>query len=371
MAKTSTTAGRTPGLYTYNVGYTYNDIYKSDKITQKAINDKRTEAQNAALKLNGQLKKTGQRSDCLKGVAVGYCGKGHTFFKPVFCEKESCQHCGQDRSPAHYRRCSAVIDTVLKWNAVSYLVITIPEEIRSWYLDKKALNNFRNYIRRKLKADGFTTAALRWHWAGTCKTCQGKKNVKDQCIDCNGTGAGDEWHPHLNILLPSGNNGKIQCFERFNFKKEYLNEWRKDLQSWFKKKHPTANPDKLKGNIYANFIPSVGTPVRDKRTKQYKPLTDKIFQMKVRHRVRYIFRATLRNRKLSEIIEPILKRYVNTARIGQWDKTEHKPKNCPCCGDPLKWYGEPAAKFWERKKILIEVEKGLYFVNYLAETAYG
>jgi hypothetical protein len=63
------------------------------------------------------------------------------------------------------------------------LIITVPEELREKWRDKKALNEVVRYVWKMLKREGFECGVYRWHFAGD---------------------KGRRWYPHLNILLPWG-----------------------------------------------------------------------------------------------------------------------------------------------------------------------
>lgn len=368
MKNTNTAGGA--GLYAHKEGQSYSKLYESAKFEQKRINDKRVGLARQASDLNKQLQKSHGKPFCLKGVSVGYCPEGTVIYRPVYCEKEGCEFCGQDGSPAHFKRINAVAPTVLKWKALTYLVITIPEEIRSQYYQKDKLNKFRTFIRRKLKADGFTQAAMRWHWAGSCSACKGKKSLKDNCLVCRGTGAGDTYHPHLNILLPAGNSEDVKCYTpgRYDLPKKYLADWRKSLENYFKKHHP--DKPLTVGNIWHGFVPPVGTAVKT-RDGKYRPLTEKIYERKVRHKLKYVFRATLRDPVLVSSFELILKKYKNTTRIGQWEEVAPEPAICHCCNQELKWYNERADRFWDNWHTLTEIKPGVYFRDYLKDREDG
>lgn len=83
---------------------------------------------------------------------------------------------------------------------MGYMVITIPEDLRVLFYDKEILRDFRSKLLRKCKEDYHLTKGLaRYHWFGDCVHCAGVG-----CKDCKGTGAGDAFYPHLNILFPEG-----------------------------------------------------------------------------------------------------------------------------------------------------------------------
>jgi len=350
---------KSASLYPEHIAISYNDLnlYNEHYIAKgDAILNERLKDSYLALSLNQKLENKYQNR-CVTGVSVGTCGK-HFFYKPVHCGKESCRYCGEDNSQAHKRRVSRVIDQVRTWKAVSYFVITVPEEARNKMKTRQALNDFRNFVRRKLKRDGFTTALVRWHYAGKCNHCGGGKVARLGCVFCQGTGCGDTWEPHLNILLPAGNtkrttkSGKIKdavtCYDygRETLKSAYIDSWRLSLSDWFRENHSVDSV----GNFYHNFIAA-----RDKDKKQ-----------KVNHRVRYIMRATLRNEALADEMSETLKRYKTTTHIGIWKKAkeERLPIACPCCGGELSWYRDVREKWYSPGKTLIEVETGLYYLDW-------
>lgn len=162
---------------------------------------------------------------CSKGFIWGESSQNN-FYKMITCGKEWCGDCGKMHSIPHDRRVnrkSKITDQTIQDNflalhqnhiPVQYIVVTIPPEIRKYYRNHKALNDFRTYWRRKLKLEGRRYGITRFHWCG-----------KD----------GYYWHPHINILCDGG-----------FITKEKLREWRSELGRWFKMYHkleftPVAN----------------------------------------------------------------------------------------------------------------------------------
>lgn len=147
---------------------------------------------------------------------------GHLISKALFCGREWCATCGQKKSIIHQRRISRWIPKSKQIETMGYLVITIPKEIRANFSTKFDLNNFRTYIRRKLKRENLCNAEskglIRYHFAGDCKVCKGKK-----CDSCNYTGADREYHPHINILINT--SGFIE--------QKKINAFKKELGDWF------------------------------------------------------------------------------------------------------------------------------------------
>lgn len=345
-------------FYPEYVAQGYNAAENIQNFNKKRQSEAREKAANdllLATNLHKKLKKSYQAS-CITGVRVAHCKAAHVFYKPVFCGKESCSFCGEDRSPAHQRRISAVIDTIKSWEAVSYLVITIPEQARDYMRSKDNLNKFRQYVKRKLKRDGFSAGFFRWHWAGSCQSCKGDKRKAPFCGECASTGAGSTFHPHLNILLPAGNTirhtkkGKerqaVSCYDigRQTMKKSYLDAWRRDLELWFKHNFRLI----VEGNIRHNFV---GKGVKDKVKR-------------IAHKVRYVTRATLRRPELIEEIQYLVKGYRNSLKFGSWRKPEHQEETCcPLCGSALSWFLGDKENFFNPNKRRVEVLPGIFYLH--------
>jgi hypothetical protein len=133
---------------------------------------------------------------CSTGYISGACKGGHKFAAPFLCGKDYCRECGKDGSPIHQRRVSRWSSLVNQYNSLGYLVFTFPKEVRFLFLDKAILSDFRYQLKRKLIREGFKKGLMRWHWFGDCSSCNGYG-----CFYCNETGAGKEFHPHLNIFI--------------------------------------------------------------------------------------------------------------------------------------------------------------------------
>lgn len=114
-----------------------------------------------------------------------HCGVEYVVRKP--CGREWCPECGRPNSLYHrqvYLRILGYAMEMFKMaGAVGYLIITVPEELREKWKDKKVLNSVVRYIRRMLEREGFKCGVYRWHFAGD---------------------KGRRWYPHLNILIPWG-----------------------------------------------------------------------------------------------------------------------------------------------------------------------
>jgi len=204
---------------------------------------------------------------CSNVFINGMCGNGHYHLKSIVCGREWCQDCGEKDSISHNRRKSRWWGKLLTFDKVGYLVITIPEELRDKFKDKKNLTEFRTYIRRKLQRTtltgktgfhyenysytvkktgkkrtgrrkilhGYKAGFIRFHWAGDCQECKGKG-----CLVCQMTGAGREFKPHLNILI---NEGFVD--------KKLLNKFKNEVSEWFKTRFELSQAPK--GNIFYNY----------------------------------------------------------------------------------------------------------------------
>lgn len=218
---------------------------------------------------------------CSNTFITGQC-PGHRHLKATVCGKEWCESCGRPDSLAHRRRMSRWWGKLETFDSVGYMVVTIPENLRHHFKDqeiitddgevintkgKTMLQEFRRYVKRKLqrtringrselietpyqytnkktgkvrrgirkKYVGYDRGFIRYHYAGDCDTCQGKG-----CEMCYYTGAGREFKPHLNILIPE---------KRIN--KEILSKFRLEIALWFKRKFNLSKaPD---GNIHYRY----------------------------------------------------------------------------------------------------------------------
>lgn len=142
---------------------------------------------------------SGNLPKCSGGYISGSCAGGHNFAAPYLCGKEYCKDCGRDGSPIHARRLGRWQGLVDNWRYLGYLVITFPPSVRYMFTDKQVLADYRYQLRRKLQRLGYKQGLARWHYYGDCDTCSG-----DGCEVCNNTGAGRDFHPHLNIFIDKG-----------------------------------------------------------------------------------------------------------------------------------------------------------------------
>jgi hypothetical protein len=174
---------------------------------------------NKGKKYFDDLYKSGKLPTCSAGFLVGKCAKGgaaaHVYNKPILCNKEYCNDCGRDGSPAHQRRFNRLMPKIRPLKSIGYLVVPLPAELRTYFLEKSVLSDFRTALKNKLKRMNFSKGIMRWHYFGDCYFCTG-----NGCNECKGTGSGTIWKPHLNIILEGGYIDKLSASD---FKIQILN----------------------------------------------------------------------------------------------------------------------------------------------------
>lgn len=250
-----------------------------------------------------KLYKNGNLPDCSRGFTTGYCGCT-SYAKNIICGKEYCKDCGREGSPQHQKRFNRWLPKAKSLNKFGVLVVTIPEELRYKYQNKIRLSAFRTAIKNKLKRLGFDKGLMRWHLFGDCEWCNGKS-----CYKCNHTGAGNEFKPHLNIVIESGYIKNLH-------ESEMLNELKNFVQDFWKSKFKEV----FKININYHYS---------------KKIEDKI------HQVKYITRSTFRI--YDEEVAQDLKKYRMTTVWGTWKNLEIKKEEaldnnqCPECSAAIKW----------------------------------
>lgn len=249
------------------------------------------------------LYKSGTLPDCSRGFVSGNCGC-NTYAKNIICGKEYCKDCGREGSPQHQKRFNRWLPKARTLNKFGVLVITIPEELRYKYQNKIRLSTFRTALKNKLKRLGFEKGLMRWHLFGDCNYCNGKA-----CYKCNHTGAGNEFKPHLNVIIESGFIKNIASSEILLQLKNFIQEFWK---AKFKKEYA----------ININYHYS-------------KRITDRV------HQVKYITRSTFRI--YDQETDENLKNYRLTTVWGKWknvkiEKEEAEDNNCCTdCNKKIRW----------------------------------
>jgi len=265
----------------------------------------------------------------LYGCVMGYIPgevTGKTYHKVVSCGKETCKTCGADYSITHNRRVNRAFQKVMQLETVGYLVVTTPAQLRNAFLNKRVLQDFRNFVRRKLKRDYNTRGLIRYHWCG------------DDCTT---------WKPHLNVLLEGKywEPGKLEGF-------------RKAVAKWFVEYFKLSTP--VAGNIYYQYVNPLKYAPGAEREKAIR---------KIKHWLKYVLRATAKRVKDVQVLDTI-KGYNNTGYFGTFDKVQIERDEATAIlsgcdletGEIIKWGAlvKPSifkAEFWQWcKEIVIHKE---------------
>jgi hypothetical protein len=226
-------------------------------------------------------KPPGTQYRCTTTYHVGNTSKAQ-YFKAITCGRDWCFDCGQIHSPTHRRRIDPIfprLRTSLEaGQSIGYLVVTTPANLREKFLDREALKAFREYWKNKLKREGFKYGVIRYHWAGE---------------------DGYRWHPHLNILFPSGFIAEKTLFK-----------WRKELSKWFAE--------------YFNISPERVWNPETKKKEQKFPASNLYFHYlkptaenatsKLYHWVKYVLRATQTQPNKATI--KVINKFRNTSIFG-------------------------------------------------------
>jgi len=161
---------------------------------------------------------------CTKALIHGQTSKNN-YYKILTCGKEHCRDCQKINSIPHSVKAKRLKRKIRGYHqtaenvGLGYMVITCPYDLRPKMRSKELLKDWRNYWRRKLKAEGYNLGFIRFHWCGE---------------------DGYTWKPHLNILIPD---------EWIDI--EDLNQWKDDQAKWFQDKF--KNDQTPKGNIYYGY----------------------------------------------------------------------------------------------------------------------
>lgn len=254
------------------------------------------------------------------------------YVKHLFCGREWCATCGLDYSIPHQRRVARLYPKIQAAPELGYLVITVPQELRSKFLEPQVLRDFKTYIKRKLKRGEI--------YARKLVTVPGKPFINKNGIHTKSAVtyktiikrrqgysygliryhyAGDDgttWKPHLNVLIPAK-----------YLAPELLEKWRRDIAAWFVNYFNLGINAAPIGNIFYSY-------------------TDKGF--KKTHWLQYITRSTLTKpeKPLKELLQINLKNFRNTTTWGKWPEPTEQTnqaaaaitKNlCIETNLPIKW----------------------------------
>jgi hypothetical protein len=267
---------------------------------------------------------------CSPGYVSGSCQGGHRYATFQFCGKEYCKDCGMDGSPIHQRRVRRWHEKAKGWDNLGYMVVTIPENLRHYFYDANVLRDFRFKLLRKLKESyNIGQGLARYHWFGDCEVCNGIG-----CQVCSHTGAGDYWHPHLNILIPGGYINDVD---------EYLQPLRAWVSGYLKK---LVRDDIARRKYYAEVhgdfceievIDELYTRLAEISQSSMNinySFVKKTEAAKVMNRVKYVTRSTYR--RYNEDVKKLLHNFRNSIvwgwKRGQVDDDNEAEKiYCPVC----------------------------------------
>lgn len=277
---------------------------------------------------------------CTVGFKVGHTKSG-VFFKSLVCGREYCLHCSKDYSIAHCRRIVRVFPKVMQFKKAGYFVFTVPAELREKFKSKTALNNFRNFIRRKLKRGQLVKtpcsngtykktfykiekAFLRWHWCGE---------------------DGTTWKPHLNVIIEAG-----------HIEQWYLKKLKHDVRRYFEREFNLQYTPKI--NLFYAYC---------------KPKTLN-GQYKLKHWINYITRATAKHLTDADSIDTIHK-YRNISYLGKFEKPTIEATNRAASiiangidnetGEVITWSKDllkPAVFFKEYHPFTTDLGAGIFFL---------
>lgn len=260
---------------------------------------------------------------CLNGFVLGECSNGHRRAKAIYCGKEWCYECGSHNSPVHQRRKARWFDDLLTFDSIGYMVVTVPEQVRTDFLDKAVLSAYTLAIKRWLcETMGYKQGFTRWHWLGDCPKCKGKP-FPQGCKSCLNTGAGRKYNPHLNILINEGHLSEQQFNKLVGGLKLFCQKW-------------------IKNNLFIE-LPNPVTVYYSFAKEREKKI----------HILTYVTRATLRRTDTDYDIQKTVYKFRTTNRWGKFPDT--KPSNdlnalekglCDCCGEKLHYTAFTALKYF-------------------------
>ena len=251
------------------------------------------------------------KSHCGSWFCHASCSTGlHHFGKRVVCGQEWCEVCGKDDSAAHRRRIARWIPKVQQLAGAGYGVVEWSNDYRPGLRAKEALRRAADSVvdilagkhTRSGRAGGkFTRGLLRWHWFNDDKPGY----------------RADVFNPHINFLVEGG-----------RLSRRDLAELKAELRA------ATGCPSLIVNYHYGQ---SPGW---------------------IMHKVRYITRATFKDKSWNEAFAAELYNFRNARWWGRWDSqpvwsleqagaegediagleavSKLQSHVCPDCGAPLQ-----------------------------------
>ena len=180
------------------------------------------------VKLNGKGSLREDGKICGEFAITGECENNHRFLKILYCGREWCPLC---REQSHNRRISRWLPRIaVMKKGFGLFVFTIPEQLRTFYMEKENLSQLRSYIRKRLRQIyGPNLRGLaRWHWFS-------EKNPR-------------RYHPHLNVMLDSFQ--KLSKEELHQLKRDY----KKALERFTGQKIGSETNPEGKVDVHYQFV---------------------------------------------------------------------------------------------------------------------
>lgn len=319
---------------------------------------------------------------CGAWTVVSECEGGHHFAKRLYCGREWCEVCGEDKSAAHKRRMARLLPKLQQCHEIGYFVIEFPDSYRhigeagispdmakgegvGWCYSKRDLRQTTSDVlsvlagrrsaggRGKKRVEGyFARGIARWHYFGDKKP--------------------GKWNPHLNILVDFGSlydrvrnelQADIEAYQAGLLAGKKTRRIRRELQGidMFLRGKSGYLPMPLLERIKAELREALNCPeLIVNYSKRDSPA-------EIVHSVRYVTRATFRDYTWDEYMVQQLYDFRNIRWWGSWKgeavwqlgEAEAEGEDvaglqaveklqagmCPDCGKPLKvWHHSHTGK---------------------------
>ena len=154
---------------------------------------------------------------CGKSISLAACDFSHLVGAVLWCGRDWCPTCGQEKSNIHRRRYARLLPRVQQLEHVGLFVVTWPERARQALRHRATLAAVGKTVAGIFKKQGFVRGLRRWHWFGEapCPNCGNRQGIEEnedgQGATCSACGrvfawrdSSPVWHPHLNVLVDAG-----------------------------------------------------------------------------------------------------------------------------------------------------------------------
>lgn len=206
---------------------------------------------------------------CAKQWILGQGQDGTTYYKAVYCGREWCPRCGRNGSIPHRRRIGRWFGKFFSYKSWGYVVFTLPRQL--WNITgKEEMGELSEFVKRRLKRDGYDNGFIRWHYAGD-------NNPR-------------RFQPHMNVVIEAG-----------YLSKRYIKELK---QVWKNALIRTYGVDIKVVNVNYRYTYIVG---------------------KAFHLLKYVTRATYKGKDQRERL--IIKGFRNCRAWGKFEKPREEATN--------------------------------------------